>query len=310
MGPLAILALLGGGYLLLRQPGALASLTGGSGISAAGAAGVSVGSVGFATLGPNSDSRYWYDGIKPGTVTVAGQSGGAAWQPGGNPMKTIAALTSSTLAIGGALGVGSVAGFGSTIVGSAAAPGFLAAGSMAASAIPFIGIGVAVVATIMGIISAHHQAALAAEGKALNTADPRMLNAMVMVLQALLAGEITTAAQAQQSLDQIVADWYGEVKNVERGTWHYTGQDMTADYQKVWIKHTQPPKGAPGYSDYHAPDPCNGACVVGHFFVERNRFLVLAAVTDALAGNHGQLVLPEIPPHDTQSGFPEILVTY
>jgi len=97
---------------------------------------------------------------------------------------------------------------------------------------------------------------------------------------------------------------------VQRGTWHYTGQDLSADYNKVWIQRTQPPAGAPGYSDYHAPNPCNGACVIGHFFAERNVFLVMNAVNDALAGNHGQLILPEIPPHDTQSGSPEVVVTY
>ena len=166
------------------------------------------------------------------------------------------------------------------------------------------------ISSVIGMFSAHHQAALAAEGKALNDSDNRMVNAMVLVLQGVLTGEVTSLGQAQGMVAQVISDWYGEVKPVQRGTWHYTGADISADYQKVWIKRTQPPTGAPGYSDYHAPDPCNGACVVGHFFTERNSFLVLAAVQDALAGNHGILTLPDIPPHDTQSGLPEVTVVY
>jgi hypothetical protein len=286
-------------YLYLQQnPGAL-SLTGG--ISTIGVGGASIGSASFASIGANSDPSSWYEGIQPGTVTVGGQAAPPGWTP------STAAKTG--LSIAGA-GIGAAVGIASTVAAAEGTTSVLAASTALGAATLGIGLAVGLAATVLGMLSAHHQQALAAEGRALNDADARMVNAMALVMQAVLAGAITSTAAAQQALQQIVADWYGEVKTVQKGTWHYTGQDLSADYQKVWIQRTQPPKGAPGFSDYHAPDPCNGACVIGHFFAERNSFLVMAAVSDALAGNHGQLMLPEIPAHDTQSGSPEVTVTY
>lgn len=251
---------------------------------------------GFAFLGPNSDPSKWYMGTKPGTVYVGGQPGGADWQP---------SHTAQTgLAVAGQ-GLGAAEG-----ISQAATGGALGAGTALGTALPIIGIGIGIVGSILGMISAHHQQALANEGKHLNDADPRAMQAMALVLQGVLNGEIADAATAQHHLDQIKSDWLGEVSTIKRGNWPYTGQDMSADYQKVWIARTQPPKGAPGYSDYHAPDPCNGACVIDHLFIERDEFLVMAAVSDALKGNHGVLVLPEIPPHATQSGVPQIQVIY
>lgn len=291
--------LAGGGYLVLKsQQGSAAPA---SAMSGTDPLGISIGSVGFTTLGAGSDPRYWYDGIKPGTVTVAGQNVRSNYTPG-KGLQTGLSLAGT--------GIGATVGIAGAVAGIGGSTSIFAASTALGAATLGIGIVVGVAATIVGMINAHHQAALAAEGRALNDADQRMLNAMVLVLQAVLNGEVASIAQAQSMLDRIVSDWYAEVKPVQRGTWHYTGQDMTADYQKVWIKRTQPSKGVPGYSDYHAPDPCNGACVVGHFFAERNRLLVLAAVRDTLAGNHGLLTLPEIPPHETQSGVPEVTVVY
>lgn len=260
-----------------------------------GAAGGALGLPTYSRIGPNSDPRTWYQGQRPGTVTVSGQRQGATW--GSDTTGTVAQTAEITqkglnlvAGFAGAPGSGGVAG---------AAPG--AGGT--ASILSFFG-------GILGMISAHHRKALAAEGRALNDADARMVQAYVLVLQAVLQGEITDLMTARQHTDQIVQDWYGEVKSVQRGTWHYTGQDMSADYQKVWIGRYQPKQGAPGFSDYHAPDPCNGACVIGHFFAERNELLVLAAVSDALNGNHNVLILPAIPPHQTQSGMPEVRVVY
>lgn len=278
---------------------------GGTGPSAGGG----VSSAGYSAIGPNSNPARWYNGQKPGTVIVSGQP--ITQQASGASIAQMSiSLTGTAAGLAASLGVGTTAGFGSTIVGSAGAGGFGAAGTLAGTAIPLIGIGVAVVGTVLGIISAHHKAALAAEGRALNDADARMVQAYALVLQAVIAGEITDLGTVKQHTDQITRDWYGEVKSVQRGLWPYSGADLSADYQKVWIQRTQPPKGAPGYNDYHAPDPCNGACVVGHLFVERNAFLVLAAASDALNGNHNVLILPAIPAHATQSGMPEVQVVY
>lgn len=290
-------------YFFLRSPqGANVAASISSALDPSGTGGTAMGQITFPTVGPNSDSRTWFDGIKPGTVTVSGQRVRSNYTPGTSGAQ-------QGLGFAGQ-GIGAAEGIASSVAGLEGGTSVLATSTTLGAVTMGIGIVIGVAATIVGMISAHHKAALAAEGRALNDADARMLNAMVLVMQGVLNGEISSIATVQGMLQQIGSDWYAEVKPVQRGTWHYSGQDLTADYQKVWIQRTQPAAGAPGYSDYHAPDPCNGACVIGHFFTERNQLLVLAAATDALAGNHGQLMLPEIPAHDTQSGAPEVTVTY
>jgi hypothetical protein len=173
--------------------------------------------------------------------------------------------------------------------------------------LPFIGIGISVVGTVIGMINAHHQAALANEGKVLNSTDPNALQAFVLVAQGCINGEITSVAEAQTYCHQIVQDWYSQVKSIQRGMWPYTGQKMSLDYASVW---NHGPGSHDPSPDAHPPDPCNGACVIGHFFIERTAFIVQDTVKDILAGNHGTMVFPAIPPHETQSGVPEIRMIY
>lgn len=244
-------------------------------------------------------------GQAPGTVTIGGKPGGDAWQPGNGPAKT--ALSLSQTGIGAATGISGAMG---VHAGLGASGGFLGAATA-----PLLGIGIAigVITTILGIISAHHKQALANEGKMLNTADPNMLNAMVMVAQAAIHGEIHSLQEAQAHTMQIVQDWYNQVKPIQRGTWHYTAQDFAANqtYRNSWkrgspgVEHTQD-----ALKSNWPPDPCNGACVIGHYFVERTAIVVQATVGEILAGRHGTMVLPEIPVHETQTGFPEIRMVY
>lgn len=206
--------------------------------------------------------------------------------------------------------VGFSAGAATTGTALAAGTGLIKAGGSLAKAVPVVGAVIGIGLGIYEMISQHHKAALAAEGKALNDATPRMVQTFTLIVQAVMAREITDVNTAQSLCDQTVAAYYGEVKPIMKGTWHYTGQDMTADYDKVWVKRTQPPTGAPGYSDYHAPDPCNAACVVGHFFGERNSFVTMAAVKAILAGQHGTATFPTVPPYATQQGYPQVQIQY
>lgn len=309
MDPLTIAVLLAAGYLLLSRlaPAGTAPTVPAASVPATSpidptGIGAGLAVVSFATIGPNSDPRYWYDGIQPGTVTVAGQPVKTNYAPGKSAAQTGLALAGS--------GIGVTTGVAGVIAGAGGTTSIFAASTALGAATLGVGIVVGVAATIVGMINAHHQAALAAEGKALNDANPRMVNSMILVMQAVLLGELITSTAVTAALSQIVSDWYGEVKGIQRGMWHYTGQDMSADYEKVWVERFQPPQGAPGYSDYHAPDPCNAACLIGHVFTERNQFLVRAAAADALAGNHGQLVLPEILAHATLAEVPEVRITY
>lgn len=250
---------------------------------------------GYALLGPNSDPSRWWNGIQPGTVTIRGQPAGPDWQPSN------VAQTGLALAGAGVAATGGVA----TAVGATASGGAFAAGTALGTAIPLIGIGIAVVGTIFGMISAHHKQALAREGQALNGADAAAYKGFALVMQAVINGEISDIGTTQAQVSQVQTDWQNEVAPVKRGDWPFDGSDMSADYQKVWIKRTQQ-----AGSQYHAPDPCNGACVMKHFFIQRGGFLVMAAVNDCLHGNHGALVLPEIPPHETQSGMSAVQVVY
>jgi hypothetical protein len=272
-----------------------------------GAPGGLLGGITFAAYGPNSDPRTWFQGTKPGTVHIGSQQA-SHFDASGNLRiaQTAAGLTATAAGALGALGIGSAGG----IIGAST---FGAAGTALGTAVPLIGIGVALAATIISVINAHHQAALAAEGKALNDADPRMLDAMVLVIQGFLGGQIATPMDAQGYLKKVVSDWYGEVKGIQRGTWHYQDADYKANqtYQNSWKR------GAPGVEHTQdalksnwPPDPCNAACVIGHYFTERNALVVMGAIQDAARGNHGLILFPAIPPHDTQGGVPEITVVY
>lgn len=253
---------------------------------------------GYSTIGPNSDPSTWYNNIKPGTIYYNGQAQPPLAQSGGPNATSLGTMAASqTVSALGATGAGSAGGlFGG---------GAMAAGTTAAKALPLIGTAIGVVSTVLGLIAAHHKAALAKEGQVLNQADPRLYTTFGLIIQGIMNGEITSVGQATAIAKQAVTDYQTAVASVKRGSWAFSGTDMSADYQTVWIKRTQKPG-----SDYHAPDPCNAACVIDHFFAQRGAFLVTAAATDIFAGKHGVMVLPAIPPHATQSGMQEVDVYY
>lgn len=210
------------------------------------------------------------------------------------------------------LGIGEAESLSQSITGTA-----ISAGTDLGKAIPIIGSVVGVVTSVLSIISAHHQQALANEGKVLNTTEPTTMQDLILVAQAAVQGEITSVAQAKTYTDQIVSDWYLQVKPIQRGTWHYT------------LTPTQDPTilgavgvGGPGVTESPVswfgsniagdakPDPCNAACVVGHYHIERDAAIVLLTVQAILSGKHGVMTLPKIPPYMTQIGAPQLQLTY
>lgn len=244
--------------------------------------------------------------------TIAGENSNMVPSGGGAPVGTVtvgaAPITNiSQLGNGGgpAQAIGMSAGFAQTGVGLAAGLGLIKSTGELAKAVPIVGSIIGVGLTIYGIIAQHHKQALAAEGKALNDATPRAIQTLILILQATINREITSTGAAQSLVDQTIAAYYGEVKPIQRGRWPYVGKDLSLDYDKVWIKRTQVAN-----PDAHAPDPCNGACVIGHFFVERNGKLVMSAVADIIAGRHGSVLFPQVPAHETQQGYPAVTVTY
>jgi hypothetical protein len=173
-------------------------------------------------------------------------------------------------------------------VGLGAAQQIMSSLGKGTSSIPIVGAVVGVVSSIIGMIGAHHQAALANEGKVLNQADPGTYQAFMLVAQAVQQGQITTMDQVNAYLDQIVADWYLQVKSIQRGTWHLV------------LNQPNP----------RPPDPCNAACSVGHNFIESGAQRVRGACNDMIYGAHGTLILPAIPPYMTQSGVPQMTMVY
>lgn len=274
MNPVLIIALLGGGAYVLFRGGLVKSPN--------------------AAPGPG----------EPGWVTLGGAPAGDDFNPQPGIAMKADAIAGSVLGAAGAAGAGSASG----LIGSS---GLLASSTTLGAALPFIGIGIVVTGLILTMISKHHQEALRNEGKVLNTAMPRMLNASVLVAQAAIRKEITTTVQAKKLLDQIVSDYYGEVRPIMHGKWPYTDEDFA--------KNILPDNTGPGTNNSGArvrregiiaPDPCNAACYMGHYFVERYAKIVLSTTQAILAGQHGLMVLPQVPKHMTQQGFAEITMVY
>jgi hypothetical protein len=101
-----------------------------------------------------------------------------------------------------------------------------------------------------------------------------MLQALILVAQATIYMEINSVAEAKAHTDTIISDWYNQVRSIQRGTWHYRGYQnvgafIGSPFAKIYAQHPEQVPGDP-FDDAHAPNPCNGACSVGHYFVERN----------------------------------------
>lgn len=208
--------------------------------------------------------------------------------------------------------IGTAAGLAQTGTSLASGLGIISKTGDLAKSVPIAGAVIGIGLTIYSIISQHHKQALAAEGKALNDATPRAIQTMVLIVQAGVAKEITSKSVAQSLVDQTIAAYYGEVKPIQRGMWHYRGDDINISYATSYDRSAR--GGVYGSKnkspDAHAPDPCNGACVIGHHFIERGGKLVMIAMADILAGKHGSVVFPTVPPHETQQGYPAVTVSY
>jgi hypothetical protein len=272
-----------------------------------------------------------------GAVTLGGGPATTGYNPSGGMG------TDENIALAAGLAksaVGMVGAAGSALSGGGAAFAATALGA----AIPLIGIGVAILGTVVGMIEQHHQIALANEGRILNSTDPNALSAFVLVVQGVIDGEITSVEEVQTYLTTIVNDWYGQVSSIQRGKWPYQITAATVEACDPWVlagvgangvQTITPPSGlssfgntvaggetnwfgaaAPGLPAHVGgvqspmPSTCNAACVVGHYFIERGALIVSMTCAAILAGGHGIMTLPQLPPHDTQSGVPQIQVLY
>lgn len=228
------------------------------------------GAPGGGTLGGVSPS-----GTEPGSVKIGGASAPDYSGFGPTGLQTGTKVAGSVL--GGVVGVG--AAFGATAPGGA-----LAAGTFAGSAIPIAGIAIAGVAVILGLISKHHQEAVANEAKSLNEAVPLIQQRFILIVQACTYKEVTDVGTLQALTKQAVDDYYKMVGSICKGRW---------------------PAGV-----NPAPNPCNGPCTVGHVWVDTRALKVNAIGADIFSGKHGTLNWDTIPAHAGFSGYPAISISY
>lgn len=235
--------------------------------------------------GPVSGTVAWPPGPgQPGAVTIGGTPAPDNYSLG-NMQTAIkasgvaATLAGTTTGIAGALGGGGSAGVAATL------------GTTAATAIPLVGIGVAAVGLVLGIIAKHHAAAVALEASTLNQAVPIIRQRQVLILQAAIRGEITSLSQADTLITEMISDYYAMVKKIQQGTWH-------------WVVGTSS-------KNDKAPSGCNGPCVVGHWWIEGDSKGGLHnTIALVLAGAHGTWTIQSIPSNAGFSGMPAIKVVY
>ena len=135
----------------------------------------------------------------------------------------------------------------------------------AVSAIPIVGQAAsAILGPILGLINAHHRAAVAHEAALLNAAVPEFFKTLQNILQAYNAG--LDAASADAYIDQAVSDYYSNVSQGGAGSieghWPYNCPTDTS------VK----------------PGTCNGPCEVGHWEIETAACEAKGAIASAEAG--------------------------
>ena len=211
----------------------------------------------------------------PGTVKIGGQPAPDYSGFGPTGLQTADKLAGT--------GLGAVSSIGSA-VGATSSGGALAAGTTLGTAIPIAGIAIAGAGLILGLISKHHQEAVANEAKTLNEAVPAIQQRFILIIQACTYKEITDVGTLQGFTKQAVDDYYKMVGSICKGR---------------WPAGTNP-----------APNPCNGPCTVGHVWIDTRAVKVNSIGADILSGKHGTLNWDTIPAHAGFSGYPAISITY
>ncbi len=255
-----------------------------------------------------------------GSVTMANAPATTGYVP-------LAGLSTDEDAAKGAklasMAVGMTASVGAAVIGAAggaaaggAVGGLAAALATIAPAIPFVGIALAVVSTVIACIEKHHEAALLAEHAALASALPIAYESLILIAQGVIVGEITSVAEANMYSKTVIDDFYTAVKSVQRGTWPYTLTTSEDPSVLAGVGVNGPGDPSPGAIPWYgseggegsisgavnstapgetsaqkAPNPCNGPCGFGHYYVERGAAIVELTVAAILAGEHGIMTL-------------------
>lgn len=169
-------------------------------------------------------------------------------------------------------------------INSAGAGGALGTTVAASQAVPIIGLALAGAAVFWSMLQEHHKKAVALEASTLNNAVPHFRQTMVMVASAAVKKQISSQ-QLNAVLDQAITDYYTMVSKIIKGKWPASASDTP-------------------------PNPCNGPCVVGHWWIERDANS-LRGLVDAIAkGQHGQIAFDTVPAHAGFQGSPSITINF
>lgn len=236
---------------------------------------------------------------EPGSVTIGGKPAPTSYSAGNMNV----AISAASIA---GVGAGAVLGVTAGIAGIEGLSGGAGAiiGATAASAIPIIGAGIAVVGIVLGIIAKHHAAAVAREAQAIAQAVPIIRQRQILIAQAAILGEVNYT-QAAALVEQSISDFYSMVKPIQRGRWKWdpSHMDSSVGFNPKGMNQQSP--------NAHAPDPCNAACWYGHFMAEGDGYtIILPAVQKILSGAHGVMALPVVPSHAAEAGYPEVDMLY
>jgi hypothetical protein len=240
---------------------------------------------------PGDSTLQWPPGPgQPGYVTISDQPAPAGYSLGST---------------GTALTAAGYAQTGVTVAGSAVAVGSLAPGASfgaiagASSALPIVGAAVAVVGLVVGMITRHHAEMVAKEALELNQAVPMIIQRYVMIMQAAVHGDLTDLSQADQLIEQAVADYYTAVKPMLQGKWPWPfvrGGNLVPETKK--------------------PGTCNGPCIVGHYWIEPGALTCYQGVwrilhnKQGLSDVHGAQTFGPIPSHAGFNGMGQVKVYF
>lgn len=159
------------------------------------------------------------------------------------------------------------------------------------------------IATIAGLFGAAHAAAMKKEAQTLSAAVPQWRELTFQTVQAYNSGQID-ANQAIDYINQAMDVWRTQVAPIKRGNWPYRGSQLPEPtFADSYADRSGPFGSSNKNPDSHAPDPCNGACVLTHYMVEREALLLKQAFA---SGQSVTIELEEIVVANTggQGGVP------
>lgn len=158
-----------------------------------------------------------------------------------------------------------------------------------------VGAGVAVIATVVGLISQHHKEAVAKEGRGMAVAIAHWNTGLAILIQAATAGRYGRQAPVntmlmEADLNQLYSDYKTVVGPIIKGSPgitppHAVYQPSTASY------HITPGSSAGGAS------PCNGPCAYAKAYLVPQWNQALQEMIWAARGIHGTFVIPPLTPN-------------